>query len=82
MLDLIVGALFILIPIALLALFFVSLFRYVSAKRKNKQLPGSFSDAEMTKRLIILIVLSVIVVSLIVIVVGLTALVYMAVAYM
>lgn len=82
MFELIVGALFILIPVVLLVLMVVSIIRYVSAKRKNKQLPGSFSDVEMTKRLIIMIVLTVIVVSLAVIVVGLIALVYMAVAYM
>ena len=35
------------IPTLSLVLFFISLYRYVSAKRKNKRTPDTFSEAEM-----------------------------------
>lgn len=70
------------IPAIVLVLFVVSLVRYVVAKRKNKKMPGSFSDSEIKKRQIMLIVLSVIVGVFVVVVVGFIALMFMAVAYM
>ena len=70
------------IPIILIALFGVSLYRYISAKKQNKVTPGTFSDAEIKKRKIMLIVLSVIAGVLAVIVVGFIALMFMAVAFM
>lgn len=73
---------FLAIPIILIALFGVSLYRYISAKKQNKVVPGTFSDAEIKKRKIMLIVLSVIAGVLAVIVVGFIALMFMAVAFM
>lgn len=70
------------IPIILIALFGVSLYRYISAKKQNKVAPGTFSDAEIKKRKIMLFVLSVIAGVLAVIVVGFIALMFMAVAFM
>ena len=70
------------IPIILIALFGVSLYRYISAKKQNKMAPGTFSDAEIKKRKIMLFVLSVIAGVLAVIVVGFIALMFMAVAFM
>ena len=70
------------IPIILIALFGVSLYRYISAKKQNKVAPGTFSDAEIKKSKIMLIVLSVIAGVLAVIVVGFIALMFMAVAFM
>ena len=70
------------IPIILIALFGVSLYRYISAKKQNKMAPGTFSDAEIKKRRIMLIVLSVIAGALAVIVIGFIALMFMAVAFM
>lgn len=70
------------IPAILLALFGISLYRYVSAKKQNKAAPGTFSDEEIKKRKIMLIVLSVIVGILVVVVIGFLALLFMAVAYM
>ena len=70
------------IPIILIALFGVSLYRYISAKKQNKVAPGTFSDAEIKKRKIMLIVLSVIAGVLAVLVVGFIALMFMAVAFM
>lgn len=70
------------IPIILIALFGISLYRYISAKKQNKSVPGTFSDAEIQKRKIMLIVLSVIAGVLAVIVLGFIALLFMAVAFM
>lgn len=70
------------IPIILIALFGVSLYRYISAKKQNKIAPGTFSDAEIKKRKIILIVLSVVAGVLAVIVIGFIVLMFMAVAFM
>ena len=70
------------IPIILMVLFGISLYRYVSAKKQNKVAPGTFSDVEIKKRKIMLIVLSVIAGVLAVIVVGFLALLFMAVAFM
>lgn len=70
------------IPIILMVLFGISLYRYVSAKKQNKVAPGTFSDVEIKKRKIMLIVLSVIAGVLAVIVVGFIALLFMAVAFM
>ena len=70
------------IPIILIALFSVSLYRYISAKKQNKMAPGTFSDAEIKKRKIMLIVLSVIAGVLATIVIGFIALMFMAVAFM
>lgn len=70
------------IPIILIALFGVSLYRYISAKKQNKIAPGTFPDAEIKKRKIMLIVLSVIAGALAVIVIDFIALMFMAVAFM
>ena len=74
--------LFFSIPIILIALFGISVFRYVSAKKQNKAAPGTFSDDEIKKRKIMLIVLSVITAVLAAIVIGFIALMFMAVAFM
>ncbi len=76
------GIIFFAIPIILITLFFVSLCRYISAKSKNKAAPGSFSDVEIKKRRITLIVLSVIAGILIVVVVGYIGLILMSIAFM
>ena len=70
------------IPIILIALFGISLYRYISEKKQNKSVPGTFSNAEIKKRKIMLIVLSVIAGVLAVIVLGFIALLFMAVAFM
>jgi multisubunit Na+/H+ antiporter MnhC subunit len=70
------------IPVILIALLGVCLYRYISAKRQNEASPGKFSDKEIRKRKIMLILVSVIVGILTAIVIGFIALLYMAVAYM
>ncbi len=74
--------LFFSIPIILIALFGISVYRYVSAKKQNKAAPGTFSDDEIKKRKIMLIVLSVITAVLAAIVIGFIVLLFMAVAFM
>ena len=74
--------LFFSIPIILIALFGISVYRYVSAKKQNKVAPGTFSDDEIKKRKIMLIVLSVITAVLVAIVIGFIVLLFMAVAFM
>lgn len=71
-----------LIPMLLLALFGVSLYRYLSARRKNKREPGSFSSSQMTFRLWMLILSGTVAGIFVAILLGLMALLFLAVAYM
>ena len=73
---------FFVIPVILIVFFGISLYRYVSAKNQNKVAPGTFSDDEVKKRKVILIVLSVISCVFVAIVIGFIALMFMSVAYM
>ena len=70
------------IPLIILALYGVSIFLYVAAKRANKRAPGSFSDAAIGKRKAAVTVLSLIVGTMLAVAIGFTVLLYMAVAYM
>ncbi|MBE6677212.1 MAG: hypothetical protein E7597_00245 [Ruminococcaceae bacterium] len=74
--------LFLAIPIALIVLLGVSLYHYLYAKKQNKTEPGTFSDGEIKKRKITLIILSVIAGVFAAIVIGFIALMFMAVAFM
>lgn len=75
--------LFFLVPVvASFALLGVSIYRYVSAKNKNKQIPGTYSPEEMKKRTAVLIVMAVIGGMLAAIVIGCIALLTGAVAFM
>ena len=73
---------FLAIPIALIVLLGVSLYHYLYAKKQNKTKPGTFSDGEIKKRKITLIILSVIAGVFAAIVIGFIALMFMAVAFM
>ena len=74
--------LFSVIPVGVLAFFIVSLFRYLSAKRQNKQAPDTFSPEDIRRRLILLIVSAVILGVMVAVVIGFIALLFMAVAFM
>lgn len=74
--------LFFAIPIASVILFVISIYRYISAKKKNKAVPNTYSDNEIKKRKIMLIVMSVIVAILVTIVVGFIILLCIAIVYM
>ena len=49
------------IPAVVFVGFVISLIRFVSARSKNKKMPGTYSDNEIKKRKIMLIILSVII---------------------
>lgn len=70
------------IPIAAVVFFSVSLFRYCSARQKNKRTPGSFGTEEMKRRKLLLIVSAVIAGILAAVVIGFALLLLLAVAYM
>lgn len=80
--SLIYGVIFFVIPAIVLGVFAITLYRYLSARKKNEASPGSFSDYEIRKRKIIMIVASVITGVFAVMAIGLCALMYVAVAYM
>lgn len=70
------------IPVAAILFFIVSLCLFLSARKQNKQQPGSVSAQTLRKRKIMLIVSSVIAGVLAAIVIVFIALLYMAVAFM
>ena len=74
--------LFFAIPAIIIALLGVSIYRYLSAKRRNKLTPGTVSNEEVKKRKILLIVSAILAGTLAVVVIGFIALLFMAVAFM
>ncbi len=82
MLSYIISVLYYLIPMAALAFFAGSLIAYLIAKKKNKRVPGTYSDEQMKNRKICLIVSSVIAGILAVVVLAFVGLLMMAVAFM
>ena len=70
------------IPIGVLAFFIVSLVRFCRGRKANKLAPNTFSPEEMRLRKTTLIVASVIMGVLAAVVIGLTVLLFMAVAFM
>lgn len=70
------------VPAAAVLFFGISLYRFCSAKAKNKKIPEAFTADEIKNRLFLLNVSSVILGVLILVVIGLIILLYMAVAYM
>ena len=74
--------LFFAIPTLAVIAFGVSLYRYLSAKKKNKLFPGTVSAEEMSKRKKALIVFAVIAGILTAVVIGIIVLLFTAVAFM
>lgn len=70
------------IPVAAILFFIVSFCLFLSARKQNKQQPGSVSAQTLKKRKIMLILSSVIAGVLAAIVIAFIALLYMAVAFM
>ena len=70
------------LPVLALVFFVISLWRFISAKRKNKIQPGSFPVEEIKRRKRLLVISSVIAGFFVVVIVGLIALLYTAVAFM
>lgn len=77
-----VSALFWIIPTVAVVGFFVSLFMYFNAKKKNKRAPGTFSDEAVKVRKTWFIIFSLITGTMLAAVVALTILLYTAVAFM
>ena len=76
------AVLFFAIPVILIVLYCVSLYHYVSAKKKNKTAPGTFTDDEIKKRKKMLLVLSVAAGVLVAVVIGFSVLLSMCIAHM
>ncbi len=72
----------VLIPTVAFVGFLVSLFMYLYAKRKNKRVPGSYSERQMRYKGYILGVFSVIAGAMLIAIVALVILLYTAVAFM
>ncbi len=70
------------IPLAAVIFATVSIYRYCFARKKNKELPGSFSAEEMKMRKILMIISCVIAGGLLLVVLGFMILLFMAVAFM
>lgn len=70
------------IPVAALAFFVVSLMLFLSARKKNKILPGSVDEGTMRIRKAMMIVSAVVAGILIVITVGFALLLTMSISYM
>lgn len=75
-------ALYFLIPSAALIFFAWSLVSFIIAKRKNRQVPGAYTDEQIRTRKICLIVSSVIAGIMAAVIIGFMCLLFMAVAFM
>lgn len=82
MLSYIISALYYIIPLFAVLFFGISLSRYLYAKRRNKRIPGTYTDAQMKSRKVWLIVSSVVAGILAVVVLAFIGLLMMAVAFM
>jgi ABC-type Fe3+-siderophore transport system permease subunit len=70
------------VPALLVLLWVLSLWRYLRAKKKEKEQPGSVSPSALDTRRTLMIIMSVVVGALALIALGLFALLSLAVAYM
>ncbi len=70
------------VPITVTVLFVISLCNYISAKKKNKEAPDTFSEDTMRKRKLFLIVMSALAGLIALMVIGLPALLYLAIGFM
>lgn len=75
-------AFFWLVPMVAVVGFFVSLFMYFNAKKKNKRAPGTYSEASVKARKTWFIIFSLIAGTMLAAVVALVILLYTAVAFM
>ncbi len=78
----VIDILFFALPAILLVFLGISIYRYVSAKRKSAKEPGTVSPSDMKSRKIVLIIASILAGVFLAIVVGMIALIFLAVAYM
>ncbi len=70
------------VPIALVFTFGLSIFMYCYAKHKNKKSPGTYTEDQIRNRKVFLIVFAGIFGLAVLVVISITALLYLAVAFM
>ena len=70
------------IPVLTVGFFIRSLYAYIKARKINKEFPDTFPAEEMKKRIVRLVVSSIMMGVLVAAVIGFIWLMYMAVAYM
>ena len=80
--SIILGGIFLSLPVVLITLWIISLCRFISAKNKNKTAPNTFSADEIKSRRIAMIVLSIVVGALVAIVIGIISLLFLALTFM
>ncbi len=74
--------LFVLVPLSLIALFLVCLCRYLSAKKQDRQVPGSVAPELLKERKLYTVLSGVIAGIFLAAVIGIVVLFAMAIAYM
>ena len=79
---LIYDLLFFAVPVGILVFFVISLCRYLSARKQERELPGSVEAQDLKNRKAMLIVSAVMAGVLLAVTIGLIVLLYMAVAFM
>ena len=67
------------IPMIIIVLFGICLYRYVSAKKQNQDTPGTFPPEEILGRKILLILISVVLGILVAVVLGFIVFMYMVI---
>ena len=80
--DYVYYVLFFALPLLTLGFFGISLFRYLSVRSANKKQSNTFSNDEVKKRKLLLVISSVIAGVFVAIVIGVIALLCMAIAFM
>jgi hypothetical protein len=74
--------LFFAVPVALLVLFGVCIYRYVHAKKENEKYPGLYTPEELHKRKGMMIITGCAAAAPVIVTIGFLVLIFMAVAYM
>ena len=77
-----IQALYFILPAASVVFFAVSLVRFLTARRKNKRIPGTFSEQQMKNRQICLVISSVIAGLFVLVIAAFAVLLFMAIAFM
>ena len=70
------------VPVGILVFFVISLCRYLSARKQEREMPGSVEAQDLKNRKALLIVSAVMAGVLLAVTIGLIVLLYMAVAFM
>ena len=82
LLDYVIEIFFFTVPTVSVILFLLYLFRYIHVKKKNRQIPGTYSDAKVSAIKEALIVFTTLASVFVGVVIGAILLLYAALAYM